>query len=145
MGKRASILFRKTLAKGERELVREFAEQIAEEVLNGGQFVCLITGDEQLQQLNLDFLGHDYPTDVLSFPTGNAVEPGELVISLERAAEQAAEHGHGLVDELKILMLHGALHLMGMDHETDKSQMRRTETKWRKHFGLTRGLIERAR
>lgn len=145
MGKRASILFRKSLGKGERDLVRAFAEQLAEEVLGGKQFVCLITDDAQLRQLNRDFLGHDYATDVLSFPSGDGEEIGELAISLERAAAQAAEQGHGLIDELKILMLHGVLHLMGMDHETDKGQMRRTETKWRKHFGLTPGLIERTR
>lgn len=125
--------------------MRDFAEQLCEQVLEGRRFVCLISSDEHLQQLNRDFLGHDHPTDVLSFPSGEAEDLGELAISIQRATEQAAAQGHGLIDELKILMLHGALHLKGMDHETDRGQMKRLETKWRKVFGLTAGLIERTR
>jgi probable rRNA maturation factor len=145
MGKPASILFRKTLPKAERDALRDFARQLTEQVLEGRQFVCLITDDAQLRQLNADFLGHDYPTDVLSFPSGEDIELGELAISIDRANEQAVTHGHTLIEELKILMLHGVLHLSGMDHETDKGQMRRVETKWRKELGLAGGLIERTR
>ena|SRR5581483_12223165 len=101
---------------------------------------CLITDDRELRRLNRQFRGLDYPTDVLSFPNGNG---GELAISLDRARAQAAEHGHTIFDELRILMLHGVLHLRGMDHETDSGQMRRAETRWRKKFGLPTGLIER--
>lgn len=124
--------------------MREFAEALCERVLEGNQFVCLISNDAHLQQLNADFLGHDYATDVLSFPSGTEVDLGELAISIDRAAEQAATHGHSLLEELKILMLHGVLHLKGMDHETDRGQMRRVETRWRKEFGLPGGLIERS-
>lgn len=145
MGKRASILFRKTLPKEDRDRLRLFSEQLCEQVLAGRGFSCLITSDAQLQQLNRDFLSHDYATDVLSFPSGEDVELGELAISMDRASEQATEHGHGLVEEIQILMLHGVLHLMGMDHEKDRGAMRRAETKWRKHFGLSAGLIERVR
>jgi probable rRNA maturation factor len=145
MGKRASILFRKTLPKEDRDQLRLFSEQLCEQVLTGRGFNSLITSDAQLQQLNRDFLSHDYPTDVLSFPSGEEVDLGELAISIDRAREQAAEQGHTLVEEIQILMLHGVLHLMGMDHETDRGSMRRAETKWRKHFGLSAGLIERTR
>ncbi|MCX6612943.1 MAG: rRNA maturation RNase YbeY [Acidobacteria bacterium] len=145
MGKRSSILFRKTLPKEERSALRAFAEEVAVQVLEGKSFDCLISNDKQLHALNLQFLGADYPTDVLSFPSGEEENLGELAISIERAAEQAATHGHSLLDELKILMLHGALHLKGMDHETDRGQMRRVETRWRKVFGLSAGLIERTR
>lgn len=145
MGKPTSILFRKRLPKEDRDVLRAFAESIAAEVLEGRGFDCLITNDAQLQQLNRDFLGHDYPTDVLSFPSGEEQNLGELAISTERATAQAAEHGHSVVEEFQVLMLHGALHLAGMDHESDRGQMRRTETKWRKHFGLPGGLIERTR
>ncbi len=145
MGKRSSILFRKTIPKEDRSVLRAFAEELAEKVLEAKSFDCLISNDKQLHQLNLQFLGADYPTDVLSFPSGEDENLGELAISIERAAEQAAAQGHGLVDELKILMLHGVLHLKGMDHETDRGQMRRVETKWRKVFGLGAGLIERTR
>jgi probable rRNA maturation factor len=145
MGKRSSILFRKTLPKEERSALRMFAESLASQVLEGKSFDCLISGDKQLHALNLQFLGADYATDVLSFPSGEDENLGELAISIERASEQAEAHGHSLLDELKILMLHGVLHLKGMDHETDRGQMRRVETKWRKAFGLAAGLIERTR
>ena len=145
MGKRASILFRKTLPKEDRDLLRNFAEEVCESVLEGKSFVCLITNDPHLRQLNADFLKHDYPTDVLSFPSGEAQDLGEIAISLDRAKEQATGQGHSVVDELRILMLHGALHLAGMDHETDRGQMKRIETKWRKRFGLAAGLIERTK
>jgi len=68
---------------------------------------------------------------------------GEIAISLDRAAAQAAEHGHSIDEEVRILMLHGALHLTGMDHETDAGEMARAETRWRKRLGLPCGLIER--
>jgi probable rRNA maturation factor len=76
---------------------------------------------------------------VLSFP------PEDIAISFDRAAAQAAELGHSVEDELRILMLHGLLHLAGMDHHTDKGAMARVEVRWRKRLGLASGLIERAR
>jgi probable rRNA maturation factor len=145
MGKRASILFRKSLSKEQRAALREFAEVLADRVLAGRQFGCLFTDDAHLRQLNRDFLGQDKPTDVLSFPSGEAEHLGEMAISLERASEQAAGYGHDILEELKVLMLHGVLHLKGMDHEKDKGQMRRAEAKWRKELGLPGGLIERVR
>ena len=57
---------------------------------------------------------------------------GEMAISVERAAEQAAEFGHPFSEEIKILMLHGVLHLLGMDHEKDRGAMARAEKRWRK-------------
>ena len=68
---------------------------------------------------------------------------GEIAISHHRAAAQAADFGHALEDEIRILMLHGLLHLLGMDHETDRGAMRRAETRWRRRLGLPVGLIER--
>ena len=58
---------------------------------------------------------------------------------------QAADYGHPVGREIEILMLHGVLHLLGMDHETDRGQMARAERKWREAFGLPNGLIERVR
>jgi len=68
---------------------------------------------------------------------------GDLAISLDRAAEQAALLGHSVEEEVRILILHGMLHLAGLDHETDRGEMARTETRWRKRLGLPLGLIER--
>jgi len=85
----------------------------------------LLTDDASLRRLNRNFRGKDKATDVLSFP---AVEnpgghTGDLAISLDTAARQAAAFGHSLRDEVRILMLHGLLHLSGMDHETDAGEM----------------------
>lgn len=68
---------------------------------------------------------------------------GDVAISFEQARRQAAEYGHAVSQEIEILMLHGVLHLIGMDHEKDSGQMARAEGKWRARFGLPRGLIQR--
>jgi probable rRNA maturation factor len=101
---------------------------------------CLVTTDAELRRLNREFRGKDYGTDVLSFPSGDG---GEIAISWDRAEMQAGEMGHSVDDELRILMLHGLLHLTGMDHETDHGEMCNAESKWRKKLGLPAGLIER--
>jgi probable rRNA maturation factor len=80
----------------------------------------------------------------LSFPAPKgAPYLGDLAISYERARDQAREHGHPLEAEIGVLMLHGVLHLTGMDHETDRGQMRRAESRWRRALGLPAALIER--
>ena len=138
------MIFRRPLAREQRAELRAFAADLAEQVLCGRGFDCLLTGDRQLRDLNRDFLGQDYATDVLSFPSGAEDPAGELAISWDRAREQASAQGHDAVTEIRILMLHGVLHLAGMDHETDRGRMRRAETKWRRLFGLPSGLIERS-
>jgi len=104
----------------------------------------LITNDKELRRLNRQFRKKDRATDVLSFP---AVELdgvlGDIAISFERAKQQAAERRHAVGEEIGVLMLHGVLHLLGMDHETDRGQMERTERKWRARLRLPAGLIER--
>ena len=140
------MIFDRGFASLRRDRVEEFAETLQHEVANGRRFSCLLTRDAELQRLNRTFLGHDYATDVLSFPSGSRSGfLGEIAISVDRAREQAREQGHAAADELKILMLHGVLHLLGMNHETDRGLMARTETRWRKHFQLPAGLIERTR
>ena len=94
--------------------------------------------------MNHKFRRKNEATDVLSFPSGEeAGSLGEIAISLNRARQQAAAHGHDTPREIRILLLHGVLHLMGMDHENDSGQMARAERRWRKHYGLPLGLIER--
>ncbi len=136
------LLFRHSSGKLRKRELRAFFREMTARVAPGREVVCLITDDRELRRLNREFLGADYATDVLSFPSDGG---GEIAISLDRAAEQAAERGHDVNDEIRILMLHGALHLSGMDHETDSGEMRRAETRWRKRLGLPPGLIERAR
>mgnify|MGYP000877329369 CR=1 FL=1 len=142
----STVLFQCGSARLDRTGLRGFAKTLRQDVARGRQFCCLITNDAELQRLNREFLGNDYPTDVLSFPTGARDGVlGEIAISIDRAKEQAAEHGHTSDEEIRILMLHGVLHLLGMDHESDKGAMRRAETRWRKLLDLPSGLIERSR
>jgi probable rRNA maturation factor len=122
-----------------------FVEILCERLAGSRPVVCLLANDTHLQQLNKDFLGHDYPTDVLSFPnTGLKPELGEIAISMERAAAQAAEFGHSCLHEVKILLLHGTLHLMGFDHENGDVSMAREEQRWRTEFQLPETLVARA-
>jgi probable rRNA maturation factor len=141
----SSVVFRRTPRTLRRAALREFAALLKREVTGGGEFVCLLTGDRELRRLNRQFLGKDYPTDVLSFPhLPGSQELGEMAISVGRAAVQAAEFGHDVETEIRVLMLHGTLHLMGMDHASDRGRMAREETRWRRRLGLPAGLIERA-
>ncbi|MCC6364139.1 MAG: rRNA maturation RNase YbeY [Bryobacterales bacterium] len=140
-----STLFERCPKGLDRKRLRGFQRRLAQEV-TGGAFTCLVTTDARLQQLNRDFLGQDYPTDVLSFPAaGTQAQLGDIAISVERAANQAAAFGHTMEEEIEILMLHGALHLLGMDHESDRGGMARAESAWRRKLNLPRGLIARAR
>jgi probable rRNA maturation factor len=133
-----SILFRHPSPKVRRAELRRFLKDLAREILPGQGVTCLIASDKGLSALNRKFCGKRYATDVLSFP------PNDIAISFDRAAAQAAELGHAVGDELRILMLHGLLHLAGMDHHSDNGAMARAEARWRKRLGLPAGLIERA-
>jgi probable rRNA maturation factor len=116
------------------------------ELTGGRPFTCLITRDDEMRRLNRDFRRMDHPTDVLSFPSGQVLGfLGDIAISFEQARRQAAEYGHGVGQEVEILMLHGVLHLLGMDHEKDRGQMARAENQWRARLGLPRGLIHRVK
>jgi probable rRNA maturation factor len=132
------ITYRRKPATLDSSSLESFAEVLRERVARGSEFHCRITNDAELQSLNARYRGADYPTDVLSF------EGGDIAISWQRAKAQAREWGHTIEDEIRILMLHGVLHLMGMDHETDSGRMRRAEARWRRKLGLPNGLIERA-
>lgn len=112
-----------------------------------GEVNVLLTTDAAMRDLNRRFRGKNKPTDVLSFPAANLVqseERGDLAISVETAGRQAIEQGHSLATEIRVLMLHGLLHLAGYDHETDDGQMQRRERKLRAELRLPPGLIERA-
>ena len=111
-----------------------------------GEVTVLLADDARLKALNRSFRGKNKATDVLSFPAapnGEGVS-GDIAISIETAGRQAAEHGHTLPDELRILLLHGVLHLAGFDHETDQGEMRAREQELRAKLRLPSGLIERA-
>lgn len=113
-----------------------------------GSVSVLLTGDAEIRRLNREFRGKDKATDVLSFPAGDAPGQGgiagDLAISVETAAREAEQRGHSLEVELRVLMLHGILHLAGHDHERDSGEMARKENLLRKKLGLDQGLIARA-
>ena len=111
-----------------------------------GEVDILLANDQTLRQLNKTFRGKDKPTDVLSFPAPTAFakkHAGDLAISLDTAARQARTHGHTLSDEIKILILHGLLHLAGEDHESDSGEMATREATLRAELHLPTTLIER--
>jgi probable rRNA maturation factor len=112
-----------------------------------GQVSLLLTTDEAIRRLNRQFRGKNKATDVLSFPAGEAVAgqvAGDLAISVQTARRQARDEKHALAIEIKVLILHGLLHLAGFDHETDGGEMARRERLLRRRLGLPLGLIERA-
>ena len=140
------VLFQRAPREIRRAGLAAFAHTLMHDVAGGRGFYCLITDDREMQRLNRDFLRHDYPTDVLSFPSGAEMgDLGQIAISGHRAIDQAKDFGHTAEEEVRILMLHGVLHLLGMDHENDRGAMARSERGWRKRLGLPAGLIERAR
>jgi probable rRNA maturation factor len=114
----------------------------------------LLAGNATLHRLNRDYRGVDAPTDVLSFaqlegpPIVAAASPegpvylGDVAISVERARRQAAELGHSFQREMAYLLVHGLLHLLGYDHDTDAAQaeMRRVEELALSRLGLSRGV-----
>jgi probable rRNA maturation factor len=106
----------------------------------------LITSGTEMKSLNRRFRGKDAATDVLSFPSAEDDAKkfaGEVAISADIAAENARELGHSPGVEVKILALHGILHLRGYDHEHDNGQMARREQELRRQLHLPAGLIER--
>jgi probable rRNA maturation factor len=133
-----------------------------------GEVTIALVSDARMRRLNRAYRRRDYPTDVLSFPadrTGTAgtaltraraktratatrrarrAHLGDIVIAQGVARRQARERGHAVTVELKVLALHGLLHLLGYDHERDHGEMRRVEQRLRRQGGLREGLIERA-
>jgi probable rRNA maturation factor len=135
-----------SLAAGTKQQLARFLTRARKAVGVDGEVTVLLADDARLKELNRSFRRKNKPTDVLSFPaaTNDDGIAGDIAISVETAARQAAEHGHTLPDELRILLLHGVLHIAGLDHETDKGEMRTREQELRTKFGLPIGLIERA-
>ena len=117
-----------------------------------GEVTVALVSDGRMRALNRVFRGKDYATDVLSFPVDGSARDavssathylGDIVIASGVAERQADEAGHPVSTELKILALHGLLHLLGYDHDKDEGLMARTEARLRKRAGLIEGLIER--
>ena len=115
-----------------------------------GTVNVLVTGNAAMRSLNLRFRGKNRATDVLSFPAAPSGHhnrrtfAGEIAISADIARENALRLGHSPAQEIKVLALHGILHLAGFDHERDNGQMARKEARLRQALRLPSTLIERA-
>src|SRR5262249_5990236 len=107
-----------------------------------GEVSVLIADNRRLRDLNRRFRRKNAPTDVLSFPSHRG---GDIAISLDIVRENARLYGHHFSEELKVLVLHGMLHLAGYDHESDNGQMAAREMSLRAHLKLPASLIDRAR
>jgi len=109
-----------------------------------GSVTIAIVPDARVRALNRQYRKTDAATDVLSFPTDESGDCGDVVIAAGVARRQARDAGHPLATELRVLALHGLLHLLGYDHERDDGRMARLERRLRRRGGLVEGLIERA-
>lgn len=124
---------------------RKFAEAALREIgAPGGEGATIVfVSDRSMRSLNHRYRGRNTTTDVLSFPAEAAgfektlgANLGDVVISIERAARQAAEHGLDFEEEIAQLVLHGLLHLCGYDHEADNGEMNRLELNLRRRLGI---------
>jgi len=117
--------------------------RVAPAKARGHLTVALVT-DRRIQELNRSFRHVDKATDVLSFPADEPGTLGDVVIARGVARRQARGAGHDFATEVRVLALHGLLHLLGYDHEHDGGRMARLEARLRRKGGLREGLIERA-
>jgi len=125
-------------------------EEIAQSLTNR-EVELIITDNKNIQELNREYRQKDKPTDVLSFPLETPfteqsvfdIPLGTIVISADFVKEKANSYGHTKEDELKLLFIHGLLHLLGYDHETDEGEMRQKEHELIEQFGLPSSLIIR--
>ncbi len=144
------VILRKRVAGLSETALERFVLRARRAVRLKGTVNVLVTGGGEVRALNRKFRGKNITTDVLSFPASSAGArgagrlAGEIAISAEIAARNADQLGHSAADEVKILTLHGILHLAGFDHERDNGEMARREIRLRQQLRLPVGLIERA-
>ncbi len=140
------IIIRKPIAGlSERSLARFTLRACRASGLHGRVNV-VVSSSHEIRGLNRCFRGKDTPTDVLSFPPVSDLAgrfAGDIIISAEMARQNARRLGHAAADEVKILVLHGVLHLAGYDHEADAGRMARQEARLRRELRLPTSLIER--
>lgn len=116
---------------GTRRLRPWLADLVAALAPEAGSLGVRFVGDREMRRANRHFRGQDQPTDVLSF-SGEEGHLGDILISVPTARRQAGAAGHGVDRELKVLLLHGILHCLGHDHETDGGRMARLEGRLRR-------------
>ena len=143
------ILNRQRAVRVARGPLEEFFRRVLREMkLRDSDITVCFVSDAEIARMNLAFRGKKGPTDVLSFPAGTEKKKktyaenteksylGDIAIAPETARRYAKKNGRSLSNELRVLILHGVLHLLGYDHETDRGEMDRLERKMRRRFGL---------
>ena len=141
----AMIITRGRVASVSDITLARFVTRVRKTIPLPGLVNVVVTSNSEMKRLNGKFRGKDEPTDVLSFPSGERGGlAGEIAISHEIAKENAGRLGHSITEEIKILILHGMLHLAGYDHEDDGGKMARKEHNLRKALRLPDALIERS-
>jgi probable rRNA maturation factor len=140
------IIIRKAAPGISEQALARFAQRARKAAGLRGQVNVVLTSSRDIRALNRRFRGKDKPTDVLSFPPVPVVADafsGDIVISTDIACRNARLYQHAPAQELKILIVHGMLHLAGYDHESDRGGMARKEERLRRELGLSNGLIRR--
>jgi probable rRNA maturation factor len=141
------VILRKPVAQLNEAALARFVTKACKAAKLKGSVNVLVTSSKEMRSLNRRFRSKDKPTDVLSFPPMTDFTDGlagDVAISQEIAARNAHAIGHAPAEEVKILALHGVLHLAGYDHESDDGEMAREENRLRRKLGLPVGLIERS-
>ncbi|HEY1660392.1 MAG TPA: rRNA maturation RNase YbeY [Candidatus Sulfotelmatobacter sp.] len=143
------VFLRKRLAGLNPSALERFVRRARRELRLRGTVNVLLTNSAEMRALNRQFRHKDKATDVLSFPSLEVLRTparaaGELAISLDIARENANHLGHAVAEEVKILVLHGILHLAGFDHERDNGEMAREESRLRRKLKLNVTLIARS-
>jgi probable rRNA maturation factor len=119
--------------KPKKDKIRYWLEQAIKILsVEADEMSIIFTSDEQIRMFNRKYRNIDRETDVLSFPLGERnlegkINLGDIIISIDTAKRQAQELGHSVDDEIKILTVHGLLHLLDYDHETDDGEMEKRE------------------
>jgi probable rRNA maturation factor len=143
----ALLINRQRSVRADWAALRKFLDELRLHVAKRPFTICLVS-DRSIRRYNKQYRHKDQATDVLSFPVGNGAEPqeylGDILISVETARRSAARFRLALQEEIKILSLHGVLHLMGYDHETDRGRMARAESLWSDRLHLGTSLSARA-
>jgi probable rRNA maturation factor len=146
LGRRVTVVIGRQMGNGIQRGLQRFVARVQKQIGLPGQVTVLLTGNAEMRSLNRRFRKQDKPTDVLSFPPaegGGGQRLGDVAISITIARGQARRLGHSVEQELKILLLHGLLHLAGYDHEHDQGEMSQAERKFRAKLGLPDSLTER--
>jgi len=141
------IVIRKPVAGVSAAALSRFVTRAQRSAGLRGSVDVLLAGSGDLRVLNRRFRGKNHATDVLSFPAGDSPRngfAGDIAISVDIAKQNAKRLGHAPAEEIKILCLHGLLHLAGFDHERDQGQMAKKELSLRRRLGLVSGLTERS-